>query len=342
MTCAKNLDIDCSIEKKAPLLISGLIANIRSFALEENIYGFPPRTLFQLIEMMSKSSRINTWHKVEPFIMVQTEPFDSPIMEEYAAVFSLYDIEIRGINSPVNFSKERDYSKINELIFEKTHNAISGLLTEPLESDHTLYLITLWFNDKWVKHFNNYEQMQCTGRGRSTFNYLMTWYDTPMIDYFVTETFHSIRIPYQSGCTAILTVPLEKESRMDLMLRRPEFQSELEQHLLCTTLKHLGLHEIQIHVPEFEKRFEMNNPFNLLRKAGLPDGSLGDCIKFKTIICIKNNPFGTEVIAAAKAFCLECCIRFNGISWTGNQPFHFAIMLPNGERILDAIIDMTA
>lgn len=338
---AGDLDVDCNIVEALPLSLSNSIANLRTCALREQIYGFPPAAIMQSIEMIAKSSRVNTWDITQDFVVVPYVPFKSSIIETYAAVFSPYEIKIIGVNFPVEFSDERDFKIINQLVFHKTHETISNLLTEPLLDNQSLYLITLWFDDEWVNHFDDISHECCSGKGRSTYHWLMTFMQHPPVNYFKTDLLHSIRLPYKSDYTAILTVPIKRNSRIDNMLKVLEYRNELEQHLLCQTPTLLTSGEIEIKLPSFDKKFEMDDPFDILRHAGLPESALGNCIKFKVNMQLKNTAIGTRVTAGITGIIEECACLYDGITWTGDQPFHFAIVSPTGLRILDAIIDMT-
>ncbi len=242
-----------------------------------------------------------------------------------------------------NLSDSEFVDKLNGWVDEKTKGLIPQLLSEPLDESARLALVsTLYFKNKWITQFDNYDTRDEIFNGAEKAVLVPTMHNTFYMDYREGERLKSVILPYTDGSEMRIFLPVNDTENISDVI------AEMSPEELST--ERGGNYEnknVQIALPKFECDYS-GSLTEMLQRLGAkaafdPSAAsfgnmadtggealyISDVFQAAKIICDEE---GTEA-AAATMVTMECAAVMpeETIEFTVDRPFVYEILSPDGE-----------
>jgi len=320
---------------------------------------FSPLCLDMALELTGQAAQIGPW--MNNFVG-QPTPKRLPSCIELAG--GIFGQEPKGpirVNFPHVIDPRLEAGVINQFVSDQTHGCIKQIVNDSDLQDNDQCLVScLYFKDDWRQQFRALNTSQQPFRGPKQSRVVdMMSHHADRLSFCCTANWHSVQLPYKSGCYLTLSLPgpgqvitgtsiqdkLQVEEVTPVVPMLEQHYSEYQQHLDRNNYQRQNVGRMWL--PKFELEHTLSDLLTPLQAEGLPQELNSDYILDRILqkIYLKVDEEGTTT-AAATAVMARCCIMIpqakTYYNWVGDRPFLLALCEPSGRVLMHGMVDLSA
>lgn len=239
----------------------------------------------------------------------------------------------------LDFSGDNAADAINEWVSRSTKGKIDKIIDPPIDPDAAMYIINaIYFKGQWARKFDERDTYNAEFyNADGTKSNVMMMSRKTSAKYAEGDDFKAVRIPYDSGKTAMYMILPEEDTDLD------EFIANLEPEFWDTLKNSLKADDVTLHIPRFKLEYDIKDLCESLSElgmgeafseaadfSGIREGIFISSVLHKAVIEV--NEGGSE--AAAVTAVQTGQMGAKPVRFVADRPFIFAIAEEGSNTIL--------
>lgn len=231
----------------------------------------------------------------------------------------------------LDFDESSSADVINSWVSDKTNRLIQSIISPPISQDAIMYLINaIYFKGQWTTEFKpeNTKEKDFHALDGKTDKVSMM-YRNGKIDYFSSEDYQAVRLPYgNEKVSMVLVLPSKDINQWIDGMTGDKWKAVLESFHPVS--------DLQLQIPKFKMEYGLKELNGTLQGLGMKE-AFSDSANFSGIaenICISRvlhkavvdvNEQGTEA-AAVTSVEIQVTSASEPVAFIADRPFFFAII----------------